>query len=645
MISLPTRNSEETPPPILDLVVIALIQAYLAYLYIGDITYQLAFITGDDGLVALSVAFKYPEYFAKDIYFSWSQTVGLSSILNLAPALLYKYLNIDPLYMHYAAVYFQLILRPLVAYLLVWAMWRNRAAAWCSAIFVEAVKTLQFNLAWFSLYDFIPYVGHMGPIVLWFSAALMLMKAQRSGYAAYLVGSAIHPINGLLFGFMMSCGWLLYGWRHSQYKEAFKNVGLFAALFCVSAIPALLISSGPGAEKLWPPEIIQPLLTSPHLSPWRGENFAPHFFYSAAYLGGLYIVAWYISLKIEDRLQFFIQGILLGAAVASVAHYFVVKFEMLSVVHVISTRATYVMNHYLPAVIFGYLCASLFKQTDSSPLYGLSCLALMAINTPFGMAAVAVMLVLRKHLRLAAVLALLLAAASYALRENLISLAAWGNWPRTLHLRDYKPLYWMTMTMLGACLIYPGTVFSRQTARLGLAVCLPLLLFICVKTMYQKAYWSGYASRNVEQTQTAARSDYIALQLWALENTTPDSGFLFIDPGEGLSSWRSLTRRPVIILYPHIHIYGYNVMKRDYARRLASWFAENVDESIPQENWPYYDFLKVTRLVRAMDPEMFGRLGRALGINYAIVRTTSTDYDKDLPVVYENRSFTVLKIQ
>jgi hypothetical protein len=93
-----------------DLYVVTLIGVINSYALSPSITNSLGITSLEDGPIEPSVVYKDPTAFINDFHASDFQRLMWTTSTKWIPAMLYKYLNIDPIFPHVLLIYAQTIL-------------------------------------------------------------------------------------------------------------------------------------------------------------------------------------------------------------------------------------------------------------------------------------------------------------------------------------------------------------------------------------------------------------------------------------------------------------------------------------------------------------------------------------------------------
>ena len=239
---------------------------------------RIAALFEDSGPILLAYAFRDPSLFEGDYLFGVPMGAvlrmgGLTSATNWIPALLWRYVGIDPFPMTWFITLLQVMLVGLSIYLLARSMVRDRVVSMLSALFAYVAAPWAWNLANYghhSWYNFYPYGAHLayGPALLAF--AYLIRARTRMVLGLLLLAGLIHPNLTIYAGAVVGLYWL---WESLQAptKNWWHRLAALAGIGILVVLPAFLVRASMSADSLPRDEIIAGMRQSQHHWPW-GNN-------------------------------------------------------------------------------------------------------------------------------------------------------------------------------------------------------------------------------------------------------------------------------------------------------------------------------------------------------------------------------------
>jgi hypothetical protein len=632
-----------------DLIIVGLIQTVMVLIWMPDLSYLLAIISGDDSLLMHAVAYAEPEKFAVDISFSELNKMGMASLLNIIPALAYKYCGIDPKYFFIAVLYGEIILRPVGIYFVCYGITRIRAAAWICAFIPEVISGAPYNLAYYNIFFWMPYVGNMGLLFASFSAGCFLLRRNKLCWLFHLCCSFMHMSLGLMWGAMLFCFFALQAKRTRNIRPLFRSTAYLFAIFLVSCLPALFWGTTGNIPA--PDPLRWKLLHQGHAAIWRTMEYRGYFFVSAMYLvfliGFLLASAKRIAIDVYE----FVFGCSIAMTLTCIIHIVAVHAGFLFVVKAIFSRSSFLFAYLFTPILIAMLW-KLFLQKNSPGMGFLACLAI-AVHSPFGMIAGASIFCFnstkKKSIRIAAVFGVFMLVLLY----GIVQLNFFGNIRAMLKQMAMSMLigsadigsvwwhfsarfqYYKIFLLVIIALLFLGFRFSLYASeRLKTIV----TLFVVAVVLFHAIKIFPVHLRPVEGDEAVS---YQTAQEWAAEYSPDDASFILVDPNI-YWSWRSLTRRPVITTWTEGGLYGYGENIDRNNRRLAEWVENHFGKEYRVADWPYTT-LSGPELLRRLDEEQLQDFARVFGGDYVVANkmTTKTWY---LPVVYENGVYCIYAV-
>ncbi len=221
-------------PPKFDLLFIFVVGIVNAFCLSPSITNSLGTTSLDDSPVQPALGIKYPQYFENDFLTKRYTVLLWTSSTKWIPALLYKYLSIDPVFFHVLFTFLQTILILLGTFLLAKSLTNSRLIAYTSVFFVINLAPYFDNIAWYGDQFFMPYPTWcaIGPLLIGWSYALKDKTKPKLLWLA--IGCSVHPAMGL-------CGSILV--LVSTYQHKIQDLKKLSQHFVFSLSPAAVFSA------------------------------------------------------------------------------------------------------------------------------------------------------------------------------------------------------------------------------------------------------------------------------------------------------------------------------------------------------------------------------------------------------------------
>lgn len=235
----------------LDIVIVSLIGLIQGFCLIGSTTDSLGTTSLDDSPVLPSLTYKYPENFTNDLMSARFRYLMWTSSTKWLPALLYKYVNIDPVFFHMFFTYAQTVLILVGIFTLTKVLFQSRLSAFISVLFTINFSPFFNNFGWYGDEFFMPYPTwcSIGPLLLSWSYGFQgKIKKQ---FVWTLIGSSIHPSMGLCSATLV---YFTCFTKNADKKKNFKNVGISfapAACFAILAWIVSVFNAAPTPHKQW----------------------------------------------------------------------------------------------------------------------------------------------------------------------------------------------------------------------------------------------------------------------------------------------------------------------------------------------------------------------------------------------------------
>ncbi|MDP1671517.1 MAG: hypothetical protein Q8L65_00200, partial [Burkholderiales bacterium] len=327
----------------LDQICLAVLVCISTYLLIGDLGVRLANTSTDDGLVAYSYFLKYPERFAQDANLRNWAPVGLTSMLNWLPAVLFKYVGIPPDFFYGLFIFLQNILLALAMYRLAIVMTGSRESALITAVFTLAFRPHWWNMGLFADLDWMPYGAWTALPFLIYAGAYALERRIAMTVSMLLIGGLVHPILGLFAGAMFGAYWVLLSLREKELRELVRSVVAFSVTGFVFLLPVMLVRAG--AEEAPVAHILSLVLRNGHAIPWANPecSYCMPLFVSSLLIVPIMAVLALVAARhpsMHAGLRLFMPVVAAVAFAACVLHFVAYLMRDPTLLRVISSRST-----------------------------------------------------------------------------------------------------------------------------------------------------------------------------------------------------------------------------------------------------------------------------------------------------------------
>ena len=218
-------------PQKFDFWVIFFLGLVYSFLLAPSLNGSLGITSLEDGPIQPSLVFKSPQNFTNDFHASEFQRLMWTTSTKWLPALLFKYLNVDPIMFHVFFTYFQTVMILIGVFYLSKSLFGSRTTSYISVILVIAYSPFFNNFASYGDEFFMPYGTwiSIGPLLMAWS--YYLGERRKATFMWLAVGSSIHPAMALC----ASLGLLSFTFikKFGSVRAHLKDISLviFAPLF------------------------------------------------------------------------------------------------------------------------------------------------------------------------------------------------------------------------------------------------------------------------------------------------------------------------------------------------------------------------------------------------------------------------------
>lgn len=627
------------------LVVLTLVSTYLL---IGDFGVRLANTSTDDGLVSYSYYFKFPERYLPDANLRNWAPAGLASMLNWLPAVLFKYVGVEPEIFYWLFAFLQNVLLALAMHHLAMVMTGSREAALISALFTLAFRPHWWNMGLFSDLDWMPYGAWMALPFLVFAGAFALERRLIMTAGMLLVGGLIHPILGLFAGAMFGAYWFLLAFRERSTRELFAVCLVFGGGGLVFMLPAILARSG--IEEAPAFHILTLVLQNGHALPWANPGCGycmPLFVKSLLLVPVMAILALVASrhVSMHKRLSLFLLGSAAVASIAFLLHVAAYFAHNATLLRVIGTRSTILLLIFAVPPAIAYACLTL---TEAKPFKRV--LAALFIILPTIATGLSLLLARPRASGRESVTGFgqWVSRACYAASVAIFALLVVGVFPRArdfvdLHLIEpvigpgYKSLlftylswgYKLPVLAVAIAAVVCAALFWQSRGSPGKSVITVFagkgISLIGIFLMTMITVYLLVTNHKTGQAATSGEArEYYEVQAWARASTAVDASFVVAETSV-YEGWRNYTRR-ARVSPGGCGFYICSKSGLEQASKVTEFFAQHGNAGYA-----------------GLDSDGLKAFAKSYGGDYAVRRKTWQPVE--LPVVFENAAYVVYDLR
>ena len=616
-----------------DLYVVTLTGVINSYALSPSITNSLGITSLEDGPIEPSIVYKDPTVFTNDFHASDFQRLMWTTSTKWIPAILYKYLNIDPIFPHVLLLYAQTILMLVGTFYLASSLFKSRRTSYISVAFVIMFSPYFNNFGSYGDQFFMPYGTwiSIGPLLLAWANAIDNKRGKT--FIWLLIGASIHPAMALCASFAILA---FEYFSKIDHKTITKILMLFSPPILFSFI-AVLVRVSATAQTI-PNEWYLGLKQVFHWYAWKLNPSTPYFettSYTILLMLSTYILTqssiFNFSVKIKSYTRklvvVFTLLYLLQAAsfLLGIAELFSISFGRFSI-----------FTSIYSTIIFAFCISSLVeKNTDSIKIFLTSMLIFCLLIPSFlNLAILSSILVFDnvkekksdQRFNLVAIVFILLCIffgrANY--NDSWWSGSIFKFIPNALHtVPNYLPLkmienlsMYLWLLILLVILLYN----SKKTTEYRKTFVIAIIILLTTLTLGGRYVLS--------ERRDATHRDWVETQLWALNHSPKNSKFIVNSGYDVYESWTTLSRRPRLIADLSagiLYFYGKEALIYDQKRSRLPSAPDSYSSSAEDLEFFYSSFRK------------------ELGGDYLVWKNNATKMN--LTVVYSNISFTIYDLR
>lgn len=600
---------------------------------IGDYDLRLTIQSSDDGPVAYAYAYKYKEIFDKDIEQRVRYASQSASAQNWIPAVLFKYLDIEPYYVTYASTLLQTILLGFAMFFLVYSLFpESILIAFLAAMASASFPVFEWNMALYGQIMFMPYAAHLAVPFSIFSIAFIFRNQFKWGIALNLLCGMVHPSFGVYTLAFNAVQFLIYSGQYDfkqSLKENFiKNKPLLFKMITYFGFSALFIIL-PIIMQRTAPQIAANIQFNSwecngHLFPLNG-----HYCKGLAELGMRSVPILVLLLfgflpfmrgsKLSDNKLFrFGLSVIVGVALLILVNVYATYGRVWN----LGLLATFRSSQVLSIIFLGLVLVAGSISAKKGVL----------IFFPF----------------LLLVIAYLARAPNmvYLSNEIIITFSILGVFALFFNKNIFQNKWFVSIFYLivsGYFIKSIGVDFDRKYI-IALQVALGAgLVFIWLPVKFKTSFAHTfliisvfhYGMDNINIENKSADGDYTRAlydaQMWAYKNSKPEEGFILV----GIPTWRNFSRRPVVSFGSGTP-YGTPIFAEEYGKKIVKLTTE-IREKVKEEPGP----VPLERL----NTQGLKLFGKEMGAGYIVVPNKNNIVEKmDLQKLFGNSEFTIYSL-
>lgn len=612
-----------------DLYVVILVGLINSFVLSPSITSSLGITSLEDGPIQPSIVYKDPTIFINDFHASEFQRLMWTTSTKWVPAILYKYLNIDPVFPHVLLMYTQTILILVGTFCLANSLFKSRITSYISVAFVIMFSPYFNNFASYGDQFFMPYGTwiSIGPLLLAWANAID--NKWKKTFIWLLIGASIHPAMALCASFAILA---FEYFSKLDYKTIKKVLILFfpAILFSFNAV---LVRRSATAQTI-PEEWYLGLKQVFHWYAWKLDPSTTYFettTYTILLIFSTYILTqsniFNFSFKIRNNTQklvlCFILLYLLQAASfqLGMAELFSISFGRFSI-----------FTSVYSIIIFAYCISFLVEKNTYIKKVFLSSILIFCLLIPsFLNFAILGLILLLNNVKgkksdqrfnfisiIFILVSIVFGRANY--NDSWWSGSIFQFIPSALRtVPNYLPLKMLENISMYSWLLILFVLLlynSRKISKYRNFLIITIVILFTILTLGGRYVLS--------ERRDATHKDWVETQIWALNHSPKSSKFIVNSGFDVYESWTTLSRRPRLIADLSAgFLYFYTKEDAIYDQKRAR---------LPSAPSSYSSSIK--------DLEFFySSFRKEFGGDYLVWENNATKLD--LNVAYSNKNFTI----
>jgi hypothetical protein len=164
---------------------------------VGNISSGISQASSDDGIISHAISFANPNLFANDVQANAFRIETPASLMNLIPAIAYKYLQIDPVFFWIFFLIVQTILYPFSVYGITSLIIHSKKQAALITLLLINFRPQTRNLSYSGDLDWMPYAMWLAQSFFVLAIYLYFKKFRNTAFILIALSGMIHPSLGL----------------------------------------------------------------------------------------------------------------------------------------------------------------------------------------------------------------------------------------------------------------------------------------------------------------------------------------------------------------------------------------------------------------------------------------------------------------
>ena len=615
-----------------DLCLVFLIGLINSFALSPSITSSLGITSLEDGPIQPAIVYKDPSIFLNDFHASEFQRLMWTTSTKWLPAVLYKYLNIDPIIFHVFFTYAQTVLMLIGTFYLASSLFKSRQISYISVCFIIMFSPYFNNFASYGDQFFMPYGTwiSIGPLLL--AWANSVDNKRQKTLIWLIIGASIHPAMALCASFAILAS---KNFPKISYKALKEIVILFspALLFSFIALLVKNTATSPIVPAEW-------FLNLKNIFHWYAWKLSPEtrYFETTSYTI-LLILSTYILTK--SRIFSFSEEVKNSTKklfILFILLYLIQAFSFqleISGLYSISLGRFSIFTAIYSSIIYAGCISKLLRNNRGLKGRFLSPLLVFCILIPsfLNFALLGFILVTNDIKQKISDRALQLLSIFIILLSLIFSRA------------NYNDAWWIgsKFDFIPNSIFYvPNYLPLRMLQELSQFFWVPIIIFLVFylsENSFKKRTFlfyfiilvfslSSIIGRFIlSERRDGSHSDWIAVQVWAKQNTSNHAKFIVNSGLDTYESWTSLSRRPRLIADQNAgFLYFYTKEDAQYDGLRAQLPRAPESNSDSEEIVEFYDSFK-----------------QIIGGDFLVWKNTDTELN--YPIVYLNRKFLIYKLE
>lgn len=535
-----------------DLYLVFLIGLINSFALSPSITSSLGITSLEDGPIQPAIVYKDPSIFLNDFHASEFQRLMWTTSTKWLPAVLYKYLNIDPIFFHVFFTYAQTVLMLIGTFYLANSLFKSRQVSYISVAFVIAFSPYFNNFASYGDQFFMPYGTwiSIGPLLLAWASAIENKK--KKAFLWLFVGASIHPAMALSASFAILA---FTFFSKPSFKSIRDTIILFtpALLFSFIALIVRKAATAPVVPQEWYFSLKQVF----HWYAWKLNPTTTYFettTYTILLMASIYVLTQSGTFSFSEKIKNNCQALVIIFIILYVLQ--AISFQLgISEIYSISFGRFSIFTSIFAIIIFAACISHIMKRNERSIKTHFNSVLVFCLLIPsFINFAVLGSILLFNDIRekiaskrfISAVFVFIVLSITFG-KANY-----YDNWwkgtiynfvPNALRtVPNYLPLKVVeNLSMYSWLLIFLTILIyrSKKIVNFRNPIIVSIIISFTVLTLGGRYILS--------ERRDLTHKVWVETQLWALNNSPKNSKFIVNSGNNVYESWSTLSRRPRLI--------------------------------------------------------------------------------------------------